>query len=202
MADIKDLGIFGRNKGLEKMKKDAEEKKRLADTTEKPESIPVTEEATQVTKKSSAKDVQKKRPSAPLSQGKKRLVGAPVRKFDRVYAVKTPIKLSPLLNATSRILVEKYATNFSRDELLREALNEYIKQNLSQEDKVDLFNSVQFELNLFRNAKKENQTVPDVDDRGQTIRTVEEIEKETEEELIQGWGIRKKEVAKKDTTSS
>jgi len=191
MADIKDLGIFGRNKGLEKMKKDAEEKKRLADTTEKPESIPVTEEATQVTKKSSAKDVQKKRPSA-LSQGKKRLVGAPVRKFDRVYAVKTPIKLSPLLNAT----------NFSRDELLREALNEYIKQNLSQEDKVDLFNSVQFELNLFRNAKKENQTVPDVDDRGQTIRTVEEIEKETEEELIQGWGIRKNEVAKKDTTSS
>ncbi|EAC2654594.1 hypothetical protein CY675_14830 [Listeria monocytogenes] len=201
MADIKDLGIFGRNKGLEKMKKDAEEKKRLADTTEKPESIPVTEEAIQVTKKSSAKDVQKKRPSA-LSQGKKRLVGAPVRKFDRVYAVKTPIKLSPLLNATSRILVEKYATNFSRDELLREALNEYIKQNLSQEDKVDLFNSVQFELNLFRNAKKENQTVPDVDDRGRTIRTVEEIEKETEEELIQGWGIRKNEVAKKDTTSS
>ena len=173
----------------------------MADTTEKPESIPVTEEATQVTKKSSAKDVQKKRPSA-LSQGKKRLVGAPVRKFDRVYAVRTPIKLSPLLNATSRILVEKYATNFSRDELLREALNEYIKQNLSQEDKVDLFNSVQFELNLFRNAKKENQTVPDVNDRGQTIRTVEEIEKETEEELIQGWGIRKNEVAKKDTTSS
>lgn len=202
MADIKDLGIFGRNKGLEKMKKDAEEKKRLADTTEKPESIPVTEEATQVNKKSSVKDVPKKRPSAALSQGKKRLVGAPVRKFDRVYAVKTPIKLSPLLNATSRILVEKYATNFSRDELLREALNEYIKQNLSQEDKVDLFNSVQFELNLFRNAKKENQTVPDVDDRGQIIRTVEEIEKETEEELVQGWGIRKNEVAKKDTTSN
>jgi len=201
MADIKDLGIFGRNKGLEKMKKDAEEKKRLADTTEKPESIPVTTEATQVTKKSSAKDVQKKRPSA-LSKGTKRLVGAPVRKFDRVYAVKTPIKLSPLLNAMSRILVEKYVTNFSRDELLREALNEYIKQNLSQEDKVDLFNSVQFELNLFRNAKKENQTVPDVDDRGQIIRTVEEIEKETEEELIQGWGIRKNEVAKKDTTSN
>ncbi|MGM8141471.1 hypothetical protein [Enterococcus italicus] len=201
MADIKDLGIFGRNKGLEKMKKDAEEKKRLADTTEKPESIPVTTEATQVTKKSSAKDVQKKRPSA-LSKGTKRLVGAPVRKFDRVYAVKTPIKLSPLLNAMSRILVEKYVTNFSRDELLREALNEYIKQNLSQEDKVDLFNSVQFELNLFRNAKKENQTVPDVDDRGQIIRTVEEIEKETEEELIQGWGIRKNEVTKKDTTSN
>lgn len=50
MADIKDLGIFGRNKGLKKMKKDAEEKKRLADTTEKSESIPVTEEATQVAK--------------------------------------------------------------------------------------------------------------------------------------------------------
>lgn len=35
MADIKDLGIFGHNKGLEKMKKDAEKKKQLADITEK-----------------------------------------------------------------------------------------------------------------------------------------------------------------------
>ncbi len=195
MADIKDLGIFGHNKGLEKMKKDAEKKKQLADITEKKEELPLTAETILISEESTPLKVPKKQ-AAKLSGGKKRLVGAPVRKFDRVYAVKTPIKLSPLLNATSRILVEKYATNFSRDELLREALNEYIKQNLSQEDKVDLFNSVQFELNLFRNAKKENQTVPEVDDNGQILRTVEELEKETEEEITQAWGIRKNDYAK------
>ena len=195
MADIKDLGIFGHNKGLEKMKKDAEKKKQLADITEKKEELPLTAETILISEESTPLKVPKKQ-AAKLSGGKKRLVGAPVRKFDRVYAVKTPIKLSPLLNATSRILVEKYATNFSRDELLREALNEYIKQNLSQEDKVDLFNSVQFELNLFRNSKKENQTVPEVDDNGQILRTVEELEKETEEEIIQTWGIRKNDTSK------
>lgn len=195
MADIKDLGIFGHNKGLEKMKKDAEKKKQLADITEKKEELPLTAETILISEESTPLKVPKKQAAKP-SGGKKRLVGAPVRKFDRVYAVKTPIKLSPLLNATSRILVEKYATNFSRDELLREALNEYIKQNLSQEDKVDLFNSVQFELNLFRNAKKENQTVPEVDDNGQILRTVEELEKETEEEITQAWGIRKNDYAK------
>ena len=118
------------------------------------------------------------------------MVGAPVRKFDRVYAVKAPIKLSPLLNATSRILVEKYTTDFSRDELLREALDEYIKQNLSQEDKLDLFNSVKFELDLFRNGNAANQTVPECDAAGNVLRTVEELEKETEDLLIQAWGIR------------
>ena len=189
------MGIFGHNKGLEKMKKDAEKKKQLADITEKKEELPLTAETILISEESTPLKVPKKQ-AAKLSGGKKRLVGAPVRKFDRVYAVKTPIKLSPLLNATSRILVEKYATNFSRDELLREALNEYIKQNLSQEDKVDLFNSVQFELNLFRNAKKENQTVPEVDDNGQILRTVEELEKETEEEITQAWGIRKNDYAK------
>lgn len=201
MADIKDLGIFGSNKGLEKMRKDADAKKRQAKIQEKRGYLPDKSE-TPVHASNEVKDKTEKTKQSRKKTTTKKTAGAPVRKFDRVYAVKTPIKLSPLLNATSRILVEKYTTDFSRDELLREALNEYVRQNLSQEDKVDLFNSVKFELNLFRNAKKENQTVPDVDDRGQTIRTVEEIEKETEEELIQGWGIRKNEVAKKDTTSS
>ncbi len=38
----------------------------------------------------------------------------------------------------------------TRDELLRKALDEYIKQNLTQEDKQDLFNDVVKELDLFR----------------------------------------------------
>ena len=201
MADIKDLGIFGSNKGLEKMRKDADAKKRQAKIQEKKGYLPDKSE-TPVHASNEVKDKTEKTKQSRKKTTTKKTAGAPVRKFDRVYAVKTPIKLSPLLNATSRILVEKYATDFSRDELLREALNEYIRQNLSQEDKVDLFNSVKFELDLFRHGKVANETVPEVDDRGQTIRTVEEIEKETEEELIQGWGIRKNEVAKKDTTSS
>ena len=130
MADIKDLGIFGHNKGLEKMKKDAEKKKQLADITEKKEELPLTAETILISEESTPLKVPKKQ-AAKLSGGKKRLVGAPVRKFDRVYAVKTPIKLSPLLNATSRILVEKYATNF----LLILRLNHFVfTMNIAQAD--------------------------------------------------------------------
>lgn len=69
-------------------------------------------------------------------------------------------------------------------------MDEYIKQNLSQEDKLDLFNSVKFELDLFRNGNAANQTVPEYDAAGNVLRTVEELEKETEDLLIQAWGIR------------
>ena len=191
MADIKDLGIFGANKGLEKMRKDADRRKQLVKETEKTVEPSKKAEKHIVSETVKPVNVPKKPTTTPtLKIDTKRVVGAPVRKFDRVYAVKAPIKLSPLLNATSRILVEKYTTDFSRDELLREALDEYIKQNLSQEDKLDLFNSVKFELDLFRNGNAANQTVPECDAAGNVLRTVEELEKETEDLLIQAWGIR------------
>ena len=184
MADIKELGIFGANKGLEKMKKEAVSKSIDSSKSE-------TNKNNSRQKKNSATQIKQKKQSA--SKGKKnRPVGPPIRKFDRIYAAKQPLKLSPLLNATSRILVEKYETDISRDELLRQALDEYIKQNLSQEDKLDLFNDVLKDLDIFRTAKPENATVPELDENGDTIRTAEEIESSTEKDIIRRWGLNKK----------
>lgn len=69
MADIKDLGIFGHNKGLEKMKKDAEKKKQLADITEKKEELPLTAETILISEESTPLKVPKKQ-AAKLSGGK------------------------------------------------------------------------------------------------------------------------------------
>ncbi|WP_369903953.1 hypothetical protein [Enterococcus faecium] len=72
------------------------------------------------------------------------------QKVDRVYITKNPLKLSVLLNITSKLLVEKYETDTTRDELLRKSLDNYIRKNLTQEDKQDLFCDVIKELELFR----------------------------------------------------
>lgn len=111
-------------------------------------------------------------------------VGAPIRKFDKVY--KHPLKLSTLLNATSRVLVEKYETNMTRDELLRKALDEYIKQNLTQEDKQDLYNDVMKELTLFR---EKYPIIPELNNRGEIVRGVEQIRLDTEESIKNNWGM-------------
>ncbi|EME8125077.1 hypothetical protein MYF49_002734 [Enterococcus faecium] len=55
-------------------------------------------------------------------------IGAPIRKFDKVY------------------YTEQYETNMTRDDLLRKVLDEYIKQNVTQEYGEDLFNDVVKEL--------------------------------------------------------
>lgn len=97
-----------------------------------------------------------------------------------------PLKLSPILNATSRVMVEKYETNLTRDEILRKALDEYIKQHLTQEDKQDLFNNVMREVEMFREKKP---TIPETDVDGNIIRTVSEIEEETQMILRTNWGM-------------
>jgi len=182
MADIKSLGIFGSNKGLEKMKKAAAQEEK---TTSPIKNVSIESKATN-------KKVVSKNTKGKIKGTKGRSSGAPIRKFDRVYAAKQPLKLSPLLNSTSRILVEKYETNISRDELLRQALDLYIKQNMSQEDKLDLFNDVIKDLNLFREAKPENATVPEIDENGNVLRSVEEIQADTEKDIIQNWGLNKR----------
>lgn len=190
MADIKSLQVFGGgNKGLEKMKKLTASQVKEKGTTG---TIPPnrTEYAPQKFESRNKKArVQDSISSTVKTRNGK--VGAPIRKFDRVYAAKQPIKLSPLLNATSRILVEKYETDISRDELLRSALDQYIKQNFSQEDKLDLFNDVLRELDLFRNSKQEYRTVPEIDSNNMIIRSVEEIEYATQRDIIQKWGLKK-----------
>lgn len=166
--DIKDLAIFGNNKGLEKIKKQAEEKKlgsekKFFSNMEKQEVI-----------------------STPKIKKRKKGAGPPIRKFDRVYSTKKPIKLSALLDSTAKIIVEKYETNLTKDELLRKALDNYIKQNLTKEDKQDLFNNVLHELEIFR---IKNPTVPELDYNQNIVRNSEEIELETRKNLQKNWGI-------------
>ncbi|MFP7386233.1 hypothetical protein SFB97_11515 [Enterococcus hirae] len=180
MADIKGLDIFGNNKGLAKIKKEAEAKKKQQANTPT-ENNPLKVRQSPERKTSSNLERQERR--------RVKKVGAPIRKFDKVYSTKHPLKLSTLLNATSRVLVEKYETNMTRDELLRKALDEYIKQNLTQEDKQDLFNDVVKELDLFR---EKYPIVPELDDHGEIVRTATQIKINTEESLRKGWGMNNK----------
>ncbi|HAQ7166116.1 TPA: hypothetical protein IYQ95_003090, partial [Listeria monocytogenes] len=84
-------------------------------------------------------------------------VGAPIKNYDRIYVASQPIKLSALLNSTSRVLNEKYMAGYTRDEILRLALDSYIKMNFTKEDKIDLYRDVSKELNLFR---EKHPTIP------------------------------------------
>ncbi|OQO49172.1 hypothetical protein BH736_12890 [Enterococcus hirae] len=193
MADIKDLGIFKPNKGLNKIRAGnaarKESKKISVDSITAGESAIVTsKETTEAQKVNVTDSVQSpKRPTKKTVPPKKsKGVGAPIRKFDRSFSAQMPLKLSPLLNATSRVMVEKYETNLTRDELLRKALDEYIKQHLTQEDKQDLFNNVMRDIELFR---KKKPTIPEIDTDGTIVRTVEEIEQETETFLHDSWGM-------------
>lgn len=194
MADIKGLDIFGNNnRGLDRIKKEAA-KKKVVVKEEKPKEEVVKEELVEVLA-SPTKIASIEKSVTPVSQpstnfiGKKKGAGAPIRQFDKVYSAKHPIKLSTLLNATSRVLVEKYETSMTRDEILRKALDEYIKQNLTQEDKRDLLNDVTRELDLFR---EKFPIIPETDSLGMVIRTEAQIKEETEETLKDSWGMNHK----------
>ncbi|MFB8449733.1 hypothetical protein ACFC3Z_11670 [Enterococcus thailandicus] len=180
MADIKGLDIFGSNKGLAKIKKEAETKKQQQ--VVRPRVLAKPREQNKISDKISIN--QNKLKSEHIKKA-----GAPIRKFDKVYSAKHPLKLSTLLNATSRVLVEKYETNMTRDELLRKALDEYIKQNLTQEDKQDLFNDVNKELDLFR---KKYPIIPELDSNGNVMRSAKQIEEDTQEAIQKSWGMNAK----------
>ena len=198
MADIKDLGIFRSNKGLDKIRagnsarknsKKPQDQSNEIDTTRSQEDILNNKEVIPESPTPSSEDIgqkiiQTKKKSSPSKKVKG--VGAPIRKFDRSFSAQMPLKLSPILNATSRVMVEKYETNLTRDELLRKALDEYIKQHLTQEDKQDLFNNVMREVEMFREKKP---TIPETDVDGTVIRTVSEIEEETQMILRTNWGM-------------
>lgn len=201
MADIKDLGIFRSNKGLDKIRAGTSVRKNIKQPQTKSPSnelqpAKTQEEITnnkeiiresQATPSESTRQTAIQQPAKKSNSSKKaKGVGAPIRKFDRSFSAQMPLKLSPILNATSRVMVEKYETNLTRDELLRKALDEYIKQHLTQEDKQDLFNNVMREIKMFREKKP---TIPETDVDGTVIRTVEEIEEETRMILRNNWGM-------------
>lgn len=177
MAEIKNLGIFGSsNKGLDKIKQQSKEKASVSNISSKPKnnSNPRNQNTSSITN------------NVPIRKKRK---GAPITKFDKVYAAMQSVKLSALTNATASIMVEKYETNMKKDELLRKALNEYIRLNLSQEDKNDLLNSVALELDLFRET---HPIIPDVDIDNNVLRSPEEIKQETFTDIKKQWGINDK----------
>lgn len=201
MADIKDLGIFRSNKGLDKIKAGTSARKNVKRTNSTPQSnnsdsiktqdeVPTNKEVIWENFKTSSESRGQTSISQPQKKSspskKKKGVGAPIRKFDRSFSAQMPLKLSPILNATSRVMVEKYETNLTRDELLRKALDEYIKQHLTQEDKQDLFNNVMTEVDIFR---EKNPTIPETDINGTVIRSVDEIEEDTKRILRNNWGM-------------
>lgn len=166
-SDIKDLGIFNTQHGMDKVK------------------------AYHNKNQSNKKDNTNKSiiSSNQLTTHNPKGAGAPIRKFDRVYTTKSPLKLSALLNSISRNLVEKYETELTRDELLRKALNEYIKQNLPIEDKQELYTAVSKDLALFR---EKYPTISEKDSQNNIIRSSIEIEQETSDSLKKAWGISKR----------
>lgn len=201
MADIKDLGIFRSNKGLDKIKAGTSARKNVkrphstpqsnnSDSIKTQDEVPTNKEVIWENFKTSSESRGQTSISQPQKKSrpskKKKGVGAPIRKFDRSFSAQMPLKLSPILNATSRVMVEKYETNLTRDELLRKALDEYIKQHLTQEDKQDLFNNVMTEVDIFR---EKNPTIPETDINGTVIRSVDEIEEDTKRILRNNWGI-------------
>ena len=107
MAEIKNLGIFGSsNKGLDKIKQRSKEKSKETTIS----NIPKTHSTFRSQKTSSVAH------EVPIRKKRK---GAPITKFDKVYAAMQSVKLSALTNATASIMVEKYETNMKKDELLK-----------------------------------------------------------------------------------
>ncbi|MGX2947047.1 hypothetical protein [Enterococcus alishanensis] len=173
MADIKNMNIFNNTtNGMDVIKKARDKKINSSQSSTNKETNTDSHQAIKTIKKTPKKV--------------KRSVGAPIKNFDRTHASKQPIKLSTILNSTSRSMVEKYETKLNKDELLRKALDSYIKQNLTKEDKIDLLRDVTRDLNIYR---EKNPTIEMIDDDGNIIKTAEEIEAETENDLRIRWGI-------------
>lgn len=204
-TDIKSLSIFGGdNPGLKKMREQADKEKKhvveesplikvtesvkidnetLKETENLKKELPATNDYEDNFKQDNERVIKDSKRQIKNPKG----AGAPIRQFDRVYSAKSPLKLSALLNSTSRNLVEKYETQLSRDELLRKALDEYIRQHLSLEDKHELYHAVLKDLEIFR---EKFPTIPEKNQRKEIIRDVSEIEQETEIELKRRWGIK------------
>lgn len=168
MADIKNLSIFGKSdQGLKKIReKVKEEKINFIEIEQFNKDINHTIQST----------------------NRVRSVGAPIRNHDQVYTTKSALKLSAITVSLTRILSEKYMAENTRDEILRIALNDYIKHHLTKEDKEDLFNDLQKELADFR---EKHPTTHSYDENGNLLKTSEDIEKETQLYFIKNWGIKK-----------
>lgn len=113
--------------------------------------------------------------------------GAPTKYTDTIYKATKPVKVSPLNDIILRNLTGTYMTNRSRDEIMREALDEYIVSRLAVEDKQVLYDQVIKEANLFR---EKNPIRIEYDENGVPLNDENEVIAEFEKQLKNNWKIR------------
>lgn len=112
--------------------------------------------------------------------------GAPDTFLDKVFKSTASVRLSAVVNSTLKLLTEKYMADKSKDEILREALNEYIVTYLEKDDRILLLKDLEKDLDLFR---EKNPIVSLIDEDGNIIKSKESIEKETLETLRNGFKL-------------
>lgn len=118
---------------------------------------------------------------------KKSSKGAPDRFLDKVLKSTSSVRLSAIVNSILKLLTEKYVTNKTKDEIVREALNEYVVTHLEKDDRILLLKDLEKDLNIFR---QKNPTVSLTDEYGRVIKGREEIESETLELLKEGFKLK------------
>ncbi|MDH6364482.1 hypothetical protein M2139_001527 [Enterococcus sp. PF1-24] len=177
MAEIRNLNIFNANKGLAKIKEKQNSENLKKEATPTPLIKP--KEKRIVANDELARQKEEK---------KTKNVGPPLKTSDRVLVTTNgkPIKISPLLHSVSTILTEKYQTELTRDEILREAIDQYIRSKLNKEDKQSLFLDLERELELYR---EKHPTLAEYDKEGNLVRRPDEIEEYTAEQIKKRWEI-------------
>lgn len=190
MADIKSSVLFQKKK-----KNPIDKIKNQAKQYQPDESVPAQNDLKENKKKdiTNSKLINKKVKTSVVRRNKdqnaerKKLgKGAPDKFLDKSYRASKSVKISPILDAMLKSISEKYETDKTKDEILREALNEYICTHLEKEERAFLLRDVQKELNFFH---EKNPTLSLLDEEGNIIKSAEDVEKETHQNLIKDWKL-------------
>lgn len=185
MADIKNSVLFQKKQKnpLDKIKKyNAEQKSQTANNNKstKPKSTKPNNKKTKKVDRKSKIVVQN-------TEKKKSSVGAPDKFLDKALKATSSVRLSAASNSILRELTEKYATDKTKDEIIIEALNEYVVTHLEKDDRILLLNDLKKDLAIFR---EKHPTISIMDEYGNVIQTKEEIENKTIEIFREGFKLK------------
>lgn len=187
MADIKNSVLFQKKKKnpLDKIKSYNETQSQQKTVThinknDKPVLNNKIEQKPKVSQKKSKLVVNNKRKQ-------RSSVGAPDKFLDKTLKATSSVRLSAASNSILKLLTEKYASNKTKDEIVIEALNEYVVTHLEKDDRILLLNDLKKDLNLYR---EKHPTLSVIDEDGNVIKTAEEIENETIEKFKEGFKLK------------
>lgn len=185
MADIKNSVLFQKKKKnpLDKIKEQntRNQERYNSQNTNDVEDKAKEEVSKQVMSSSIQKVIKKKKVV------KKSSKGAQDRFLDKVLKSSSSVRLSAVVNSILKLLTEKYAADKTKDEIMREALNEYVVTHLEKDDRILLLKDLEKDLDLFR---QKNPTVSLTDEYGKVIKGKEEVENETLEMLREGFKLK------------